>query len=289
MMKLRTPTAMAAGRSLALLMLITVAPACVSRETTASRSAAAYDEAVLKGTAVKGGEAHGQHGQAPGKKEPGEAAPAMDHSQMEGMGGAKAPDASPGSMKGMDHSGMAAKPGAPMKMKGMDHSTMGASGKADEMAGMDHAAMGHGTGAAKAPSKPEPAAAVAVAGQPGTTLRPDAYDEAAPTSIGDAARASAMAAEMAGGGHPMQHGAYAQTDAGRESATPSSPTQPAPAADPHQMRATPTPRPAPAPQTGHQAHGPAASPKPSPTPDPHRLHRATPSPTPVPHKHEDHR
>ena len=95
-MNLRTLKAVGAGRLLALLMLITVAPACVSKESTASRSAAAYDEAVLKGTAVKGGEAHGQHGQASGK--PGEAVPAMDHSQMEGMGGAKEPDASPGSM-----------------------------------------------------------------------------------------------------------------------------------------------------------------------------------------------
>ncbi len=107
-----------------LFTLLAFGLACSSHETTASRSAAAYDEAVLKGTAVQGGGAHGQHRQASGQKEPGEAAPAPGHSQMKGMGGAKAPDASPGSMKGMDHSGMAAKPGAPMKMKGMDHSTM---------------------------------------------------------------------------------------------------------------------------------------------------------------------
>ena len=266
MMKTRPPAPMAAARVLALLAPLSLELACRSSETTASKSAAAYDEALRKGEPVKAGEAHGQHGQAQPRPQTtmeaaspaaGGAMPGMDHSQMTGHSSAPPKPARAHGASTVDHAAMGHGSGASApatgSMKGMDHSTMSSPKGAMEPAETDHAAMGHGTGAATAPAKPEPAAAVAVAGQPGRTLLKDAKDEAAPTSIDEAARASAMAAS----GHAMQHGTYKQTDAGRESTA----------------------------QTGHEGHGSGAAPaKSAPKASP------TPSPKPAPpHKHEDHR
>lgn len=332
MMKPRGRASVIAG---SLLPLLVICFGCRSEPTTASRSAAAYDEAVQKGAPVKPGEAHGQHGQAGGPTEPetpgaagAQAMPGMDHSQMAGQGQEKAPGGSMkamdhstmpvpkrgGGMAGMDHSAMGHGSNAPMK--GMDHSAKAGSSPAGGMAGMDHSAMGHGSSTPSTmkgmdhsamghqagmpttmtPPKPEPATATATSQQPRGTLRPDANDGPAATSISDAERSAAMAAEMAGGGHGMQHGTYKQTDAGRESLMPQAPQQPqpSPTADPHRMHGAPAPRPTPPPLTGHQGHTPAPpqpKSKPSPTPDPHLQHGASPSPTamPVARKDEDRR
>src|SRR5688572_11563843 len=95
---------------------------------------------------------------------------------------------------------------------------------------------------------------------PTATLRPDALDAPAATSVRDAQRA----AELAASGHAMAHGTYRQVDAGRDDVRPASPvgdgrrgSAPAEAAtpDPHAGHADP--------HAGHQmpAPKPSASPK----------------------------
>lgn len=80
---------MFASLSLVSLVLFT---ACGGRESVASRSAAAYDEATRKGIRFGGGLEHGAHA---ADEAAAEGLPGMDHSQMQG-----------GSMTGMDHSQM---------------------------------------------------------------------------------------------------------------------------------------------------------------------------------------
>src|SRR5260221_6073565 len=120
--------------------------ACGGKQTMASKSAAAFDEAKKKGIPIEAGE-HGGHSAEPAgaatietetAEMPGmdhDAMPGTDHSQMAGM---KHGAAGSGThdMAGMDHSAMA----------GMDHSRMrmkhGAAGSsAHDMAGMDHSSM----------------------------------------------------------------------------------------------------------------------------------------------------
>ena len=55
--------------------------------------------------------------------------------------------------------------------------------------------------------------------RPAAVLQPDALDAPAQTSVEDAARAAAMAEQMAGGAHHMSHGSYTHVDAGRVPAT----------------------------------------------------------------------
>jgi hypothetical protein len=275
---------------------------CRGQETTASRSAAAYDEARRKGTPVQTGQGHGQHAEVRSDKEPAveAAGPHGAEAQHAGHGGdarGSAADRSP--MPGMDHSRMGGTPpaaghaghtgtagikhppahtrasgGAAREhggMAGMDHSRMDHSRAAgppaghgahaapaaggtpsrpgSATAGMDHSKMPDHSGMAPAPGmampppRPEPASATATPGQPAATLRRDALDGPASTSAGDAARSAAIAAEMAAGGHAMQHGTYTQTDAGRDSV-------------------------APAPGAGHEGHpaAPPSRPRPSPSP-----------------------
>jgi hypothetical protein len=231
-----------------LLPLLASGTGCRSRETTASRSAAAYDEARQRGAPIQKAEGHGPHGTASGKTEAPAPGPHAEHdaTAREPAPGAKA--AARHEMAGMDHSRSAGRQpsggqtahahpaGAAHSQQpvgsAMDHSKMGhAKPTADSRpAGMDHAAMGHGQ--QMPPPAPEPAAAVARPGQPAATLRPDEIDSPASTSVRDAERSAELAKEMAGG-HAMQHGApYKQIDAGRDSGT-----QPSPA-----PRPTPTPR-----------------------------------------------
>jgi hypothetical protein len=85
--------------------------------------------------------------------------------------------------------------------------------------------------------------------QPAATLKPDALDEPAATSVNDALRAAALAA----GGHTMPHGTYTHRDAGRTGVMPTRapgpPPNPSPAADPHHMhRSMPSPKPSPSPR-----------------------------------------
>lgn len=134
--------------------------ACGGKQTMASKSAAAYDEAKKKGIPIVSGE-HGGHS-AEGAAEPpaSDAAtgtdhatmPEMDHGAMAGMDHSKMTGMDHATMEGMDHSKMAgmthgsSAAGSP-DMAGMDHSKMpgmqpGASGAAaHDMSGMDHSAM----------------------------------------------------------------------------------------------------------------------------------------------------
>ena len=226
----------------AIFPIVALAAACGGDQTTASKSAAAFDAAVKQGVMPAPGEAHGGHGQvghaahsgAASDSHDGSSVVGMDHSRMPGMGTASGahPAAGAGSsMAGMDHSrmpGMGTAPGAHpaagagSSMAGMDHS---------RMPGMDHTNMAATQGLKMAPPAPEPPTAAARPGQTAATLRPTELDQPPTTSLREAARAAAMAEEMAGGGHGMMHGTYRQIDAGREDSMPPSP-QPTPSPRP---------------------------------------------------------
>ena len=186
--------------------LLVAAAGCGGTESTASRSAAAYDDAQRKGVpvgqsahAAREGHGDGEHAAEPSapKAAVSPAIPAMDHSSMPTM-------RTPGT-------GSQAAP------------------RADAHAGMDHSTMPGMSGDMQMPpASPEPLSASAKSGQPAATLHPDPLDEALSTAIADAARSAAMAAEMSGGSHTMSHGTYRHVDAGRDSAAPS------PKPSPHQ-------------------------------------------------------
>ena len=219
-------------------LLVTVA-GCGGTESTASRSAAAYDDAQRKGVPV-GQSAHGApeaHREGGRAAEPGSpkaavspAMPGMQQSRTRGTASQAAPRTD--SHAAMDHSKM---PGMTPPGGAMDHSSMpGVAAQAtpgtDQHAGMDHAnmpGMSHDDRHLPTPS-PEPPSATARSGQPAATLQPDALDQAPSTSIADAARSAAMAAEMSGGSHAMSHDTYRQVDAGRNAEAPS------PKPSPHQ-------------------------------------------------------
>jgi hypothetical protein len=153
----------------AALLAAIVMIACGGKQTLASKSAAAYDEAKKKGIPIAFGE-HGGHSAEAGAEAtaPEHAAmPNMDHSSMAGMDHMKMP--------GMKHDSPAA---VAHDMAGMHHST-----QSHDMAGMSHDAMPgmtHGS---------MPASAIVIAPPP-TTLGPDEFDAPAPTSIEEAAKAS---------------------------------------------------------------------------------------------------
>ena len=213
--------------------LLVMFAGCGGTESTASRSAAAYDEAQRKGVAV-GGAAHGGEGAhgdgghvaepSPQKGTVSPAMPGMDHANMPGMKPPGRGATEPRPMAGMDHSGMAGM-GAQSQARtdphaGMDHSKM--PGTPPSGAAMDHSKM---TGVSHdmpiSPPAPEPLSATAKPGQPAETLQADALDQPPATSVADAARSAAMATEMSGGGHGMSHGTYRHVDAGRDTETPS--------------------------------------------------------------------
>jgi hypothetical protein len=220
----RVPAAALAVGLIALAALL----GCGREENVASKSAAAFEEARKRGETFGGdGHAHG-HGatssdgehEMPGIAQESGGAAGMAMEGMDHSGMAMGKEHSGKAMQGMDHSGMAmGKEHSGKAMEGMDHSEMAMgkdqSGKA--MEGMDHSGMA--MGGAKPSTEP-----VAVAtGQPAITLRPDALDSPAPTSVQDAQRSAEMAegmggmegmAEMAGhGGHG--EGTYRHVDAGR--------------------------------------------------------------------------
>ena len=93
------------------------------------------------------------------------------------------------------------------------------------------------------------ALALGAGADPAETLRPDALDAPAETSVREAQRA----AELAASGHVMAHGTYRHVDAGRDDAPA------APAADPHAGHGDP--------HAGHHMPAPAPSPSPSPKED----------------------
>jgi len=201
----------------ALLAAITVV-ACGGKQTMASKSASAYDEAKKKGIPSEAGE-HGGHSAEPaGAATTGaETAPmaGMDHSAMASMNHSKIPGmkhATAGSgahdMAGMDHSSMAGMDHA--KMPGMQHGATAAG--SNDMAGMSHPAMPgmqhgsmpgmqhggttgampgmqHGTQPSAPIVIPPPTSNAAIARtQPAATLRPDEFDAPAPAAIDEAAK-----------------------------------------------------------------------------------------------------
>ena len=102
-----------------------LAIACGGKQTMASKSAAAYDEAQKKGTPIAAGE-HGGH--------------SVPHAaEDDAAGDAAAPERDHGATAGMDHSKM---DHAKMDHSQMDHSKMTAAEHA-QMAGMDHSKMDH--------------------------------------------------------------------------------------------------------------------------------------------------
>ena len=141
-------------RVVALIAAIGVA-GCGGKQTMASKSAAAFDEAKKKGIPIAAGE-HGGHSAEPGTKHAGVATDTghstmtmnhstmtgMDHGAMPGMDHSQMPHADHAKMDGMDHSGMAGMDHSKMdhsNMPGMQHGSSGAG--AHEMAGMDHSKM----------------------------------------------------------------------------------------------------------------------------------------------------
>ena len=244
--------------------IVALAAGCGGDHTTASKSAAAFDAALKKGGIPAAQEAHGGHGQAANAERPhgasdsndGSSMAGMDHSRMPGMG--TAPGARPAS-------------GTGSSMAGMNHSTM---------PGMDHTNMAAAQGMNMAPPAPEAPTAAARPGQTAATLQPTELDQPPTTSVREAARAAAMAEEMASGGHGMMHGTYRQIDAGRDDVTPSS------GAEHEGHQAVPVSPPHPG-AGAHRDHSAPVSPRPespraSPSPDPHRMHSMPPSPRPTP-------
>lgn len=221
----RVSAPMFAGGTFPLLLIFIIMGGCGGTETTASRSAAAYDEAQRKETPLHEAAGHGgrdrpdvQHGTAASPRAGDAAAPDMPGMEHSARPAAERP------MRGMDHSRM---PGTRSSGRPMDHSSMpgvkhsGTRTDHSKMPGMIHPAPS--PPAPMPPPPPEPPAAAAKPGQPAATLSPDPIDQPAPTAVADAARAAAMAAEMAAGAHGMSHGTYRQIDAGRGQAAPPTP------------------------------------------------------------------
>lgn len=262
------------------------------KETVASRSAAAFEDAQSKGVPV-GEAAHGHGAVSPANPPSNDARPEEPGAGHAGHAGMETPG---GPEKGMTHGEHAMPgraPGGGSPHAGMHHgtSTPGSGAVASPHVGMHHGTSasppgasqpptggpaghaGHGSArpapadnTASAPTEPLPKAAVASPGQPAATLQPDPLDSPAVTSKMDAKRSAEIAAQMGSGGHGA-HGtvSYVQIDAGRES----------------------VPRAHPA-ASGHEGmdHGsmPAATPTPGPGPRKPRP-AATPLPTPSGHVH----
>jgi len=141
---------------LALLAAIPILLGCGGRETMASKSAAAFDEAKRKDVPVA-------VAQPPVEHEQHASMPPMDHSAMAGMDHSKMSHAQ------MDHSSM---DHAQMDHAQMDHSKM-------NHAQMDHSSMSHATMPAPPPPIviPPPTTNSAITRmQPAATLKPDEFD-----------------------------------------------------------------------------------------------------------------
>jgi hypothetical protein len=230
-------------------------------ETMASRSAAAFREALRKGEPVNAG-AHGHGALSPETKA---SPPHAEHGDSQG-GATGMPG--PADMPGH---GMSASRPSGEAHAGYEAEERGRRGEqAGGHAGMQHrssaapAARGQPEGAssgARAIALPQAKAVQASPGQPAATLRPDPLDQPAETSVADATRSAEMARET-GGGHGMQHGAtsYRQLDAGRDSVT----TMPEGEGKPPGSSVTPKTT-AQAPHHHGMRNG---SPQPSPTPAP---------------------
>ena len=192
------------------LLAAMVMVACGGRQTMASKSAAAFDEARKKGISIASGEHGGHTTEAVAEPSAGatgatghSAMAGMDHSRMSGMDHSATPATDPSAMPGMQHGSSTA--GA-HEMAGMDHTTMpgmqhgSSTAGAHDRAAMDHAAMpqmAHGsmpamrhrspTATPMAMTPPTSNAAIAHT-QPAATLQADEFDAPAPTAVAEAAK-----------------------------------------------------------------------------------------------------
>lgn len=217
--------------------LVPAVTGCGGRETTASRSAAAFDQ-----QQGKGGDEAGQRGHVATARKPASPASVMtqEHAGHEGHDTGPATPGAP-SRAGAHTSHSSPTHAAPSSDPHAGHR---AASPAPRQPVTDAAADPHSghAGLSKGAGAPEPASAIATPGQAGATLRPDPLDVPAATSMAEAARAE----QVLEGGHHMNHGVYTHLDAGRAS-TPTPGTH----HDHQHPRAVPTspsPRPSPSPK-----------------------------------------
>jgi hypothetical protein len=211
-----------------LVVATTLTVACGDRQTMATKSQKAFEEAQKNGTPItKGG--HGGH-------------TAMSSEEMSGMRGSATASTSsagsPGDMKGMDMSGMKQGDMKGMDMSGSKHGDMKgmdmsgskhgdmkgmdmSGSKHGDMKGMDMSGSKHGdmkgmdmAGLAMGPVIPQPTTIQARPGETAATLQPDPLDSPASSSVRSAQQSSEM---NQGGGMPMSMGTYVQRDVGHSS------------------------------------------------------------------------
>ena len=181
------------------LPLAAFAAGCGGDQTTASKSAAAFDDALRKGAAPTSGGAHGHHGAAEATKRESAAGheTAPEHS---GHGGDGSSAQDPGMRHEPTAEGVTSRPsqrghaagvhgtdhspttGPARSAAGTDHSTMNHS----NTSGMDHSKMEHASVDAAPPVPERPA--VASAERLIATLRPDPLDVPEPTALREAAK-----------------------------------------------------------------------------------------------------
>lgn len=214
--------------------------ACGGRQTMASRSAAAYDEATKKGIPAASGEHGGHIAEAATQAQDGTSASAADQTAMSGMDHTTKTGMDHDAMKRMDHpqtrtqdhgqmsamehskmqSGKSAAPRHDMaemdqgSMSGMQHGQSAAA--SHSMAGMDHASMPavapasmegmqHGSATPPAVVAMPPTSNASIAQiQPAATLRADEFDAPSPDAIAEAAKGAAGMSHSTDGANPAQ-------------------------------------------------------------------------------------
>ena len=220
-------TRQAAG--LIVLVVALILAACGGKQSVASKSAAAYREAVAKGIPVESG-GHGGH-QAETSTAHDEMA-GMDHSQMQQGSTSKMAGMEYGSMAGMDHAKM--QHGSTSSMAGMEHGSMAGMdhakmqhGSTSNMAGMEHGsmagmehsqmqhgsmknmpAMQHGT-AATTTVTPAPTTSSGLAQlNPAATLSGDEFDQPAPAAVSEANKAGGSSRQTNMQPQPPNHSGH---------------------------------------------------------------------------------
>ena len=199
---------------------------CGGRQSVASKSAAAYQEAVRNGRPVTGGHEHGGHAAEPEGTAAGQhdAMAGMGHESVQGkdsagdmsgsMPGMNRPTMETGSMPGMDHSKMRATSMPNMdhskmtggSMPGMDHSKM----QSGSMAGMDHSKM---SGSSMSGMDRSKMSSGSMAGMD--------HSKMGSGSMAGMDHSTTGGSSMAGMGHSMTHGAVQNGSATVSAMTPS--------------------------------------------------------------------
>lgn len=196
-------------RSFLILTALALLISCGGKQSVASKSAAALQEAQKKGLPISG-ESHGGHMAT--VAEEGDQAGAVDHSTMPGMDHSQMAGMDHSQMKGVDHSQMAGMDHG--RTKAMDHSQM-PSAQHGNMAGMQHdmSNMQHGSAmippgglwgpvpgsqqvaapraAPVLPLAASPRESTAISQlKPSSTLRADAQDAPAAVSVTEAQKSA---------------------------------------------------------------------------------------------------